>query len=107
MAFASVSVDDLVAIRGIRVVDSANGLFVTMPQSHDKKTEEYHDVAFPLSGDLRKEISRAVLDKYESPEKTAERKSLADGLAAGAAKAAEQGAAPRSAAKSRGAGVLE
>jgi len=104
-AFASVGIDDLVAIRGIRVVDSEKGLFVTMPQSKDKDGE-YHDIAFPLNGDLRKAITKAVLDEYKDIEKTAQRKpSLAKGLRNGAAKAAAHTAAP-TAAKSR-AGVLE
>ena len=106
-AFASISVDDLIAIRGVRVVEGEKGLFVTMPQSQDKE-KNYHDIAFPLNGDLRKEITKAVLDEYKSPEKSAERKqSLGDRLAGGAAKAAEQASAPKEAAKSRNAGVLE
>jgi DNA-binding cell septation regulator SpoVG len=36
-----------------------------MPQSRDKDGN-YHDIAFPLNADLRKEISRIVLDEYES-----------------------------------------
>ncbi|MDR3020566.1 MAG: SpoVG family protein [Treponema sp.] len=63
-AFASIAVDDLIAIRGVRVVESEKGLFVSMPQSQDKKTNEYRDVAFPVNGDLRKEINQAVLDEY-------------------------------------------
>jgi stage V sporulation protein G len=64
LAFASVALDDLAAIRGIRVVDSAKGLFVTMPQSQDN-TGIYHDVAFPLTKELRQEISDAVLGEFE------------------------------------------
>jgi len=64
-AFASVAVDDLIAIRGVRVVDGEKGLFVSMPQTQDKKTNEYHDIAFPLSKEFREEISNAVLDEYE------------------------------------------
>jgi len=111
MAFASVAVDDVV-IRGVRVVDGEKGLFVTMPQSRSEKEQgviDYHDIAFPLNGDVRKEISKIVLDEYKAAEKSVDRKqSLADGLAAGAARAAEHTAAPReAAAKSRGAGALE
>ena len=62
MAFASVAVDDLVAIRGIRVVDGEKGAFVSMPQSQDKNGE-FHDVAFPLNGELRKAMESAILDK--------------------------------------------
>jgi hypothetical protein len=76
-----------------------------MPQSQDKE-KNYHDVAFPLTGDLRKEISKNVLSEYRATEKSVERKNtLGDKLAEGAEKA--RSAAPRAAAKSRSAGVLE
>jgi len=64
LAFASIAIDDLVAIRGVRVVTGEKGLFVSMPQSQDN-TGLYHDIAFPLNGDLRKEINAAVLDEFE------------------------------------------
>jgi len=106
-AFASVGIDDLIAIRGVRVVEGGKGAFVAMPQSKDKDGE-FHDIAFPLTGELRKAIAKAVLEDYKVAEKTVQRKpSLADGLRNGAAKAAGHTAAPREAAKSRtGAGVL-
>ncbi|MDR0915661.1 MAG: SpoVG family protein [Oscillospiraceae bacterium] len=66
-AFASVGIsvddEDLVAIRGIRVIDGERGLFVSMPQTQDKEGK-FHDTAFPLTGDLRREMNRAVLDAY-------------------------------------------
>ena len=106
-AFASVGIDDLAAIRGVRVVEGEKGLFVTMPQSKDSGGE-YHDIAFPINGDLRKEISKSVLDEYKAAERSAERKpTLAEGLRDGAAKAAEQAAMPREAAAKSRAGVLE
>jgi len=63
-AFASVAVDDLAAIRGIRVINGEKGVFVAMPQSQDN-TGLYHDIAFPLNGDLRKQINAAVLEEYK------------------------------------------
>jgi len=102
-AFASVAVDDLIAICGVRVVEGEKGLFVTMPQSQDKD-KKFHDVAFPLVGDLRKEINKAVLNEYKAAEKTAD-KSLASGLKKGAEKAAESGAAPKSAAAKKSPGI--
>jgi stage V sporulation protein G len=106
-AFASVGIDELAAIRGIRVVEGDKGLFVTMPQSKDSDGE-YHDIAFPINGDLRKEISKAVLKEFDAAERTADRKpSLADGLRDGAARAAEQAAMPKEAAAKSRAGVLE
>ena len=106
-AFASVSVDDLVAIRGLRVVEGGeDGMFVAMPQTQDKYMN-YHDVAFPLSRELRDEISKAVLEKFEAPDIAVDRKpSLTDKLAEGTNKAAEHIAPAKAAAKSH-AGVLE
>jgi len=106
-AFATVGIDDLAVIRGVRVVDSYKGLFVTMPQSKNSEGE-YHDIAFPVVGNLRKEITQAVLDGYSANERAADRKpKLSDGLRDGAAKAAGHAAMPReTVAKSR-AGVLE
>ena len=69
-AFASVGIDDLLAIRGVRVVESEKGPFVVMPQSKDKEGG-FHDIAFPLTGDLHKEISAAVLDEYKRMESPA------------------------------------
>jgi len=106
-AFASIGIDEIAAIRGIRVVEGEKGLFVTMPQSKDSGGD-YHDIAFPLNGDLRKEITKAVLGEYQATEKIHDRKqSLADGLREGAAKAANHNAMPREAAAKSRAGVLE
>ena len=65
MAFASVAVDDLIAIRGIRVIEGEKGLFVSMPQSLNTKTNEFSDIAFPLTAELRAEMTAAILDEYE------------------------------------------
>jgi len=65
MAFASVAVDDLIAIRGIRVIEGEKGIFVSMPQSFNSKTNEFSDVAFPLTAELRTEMIAAILDEYE------------------------------------------
>jgi len=87
LAFASIGLDDAVAIRGIRVVNSDKGPFVSMPQSQDRDGK-FHDVAFPLSGDLRKAVSNAVLADFR--QQSAERKqSIGKQLAAGAEKSAQ------------------
>jgi len=90
-AYASVAIEDLVAIRGIRVLDGDKGLFVSMPQSRDKDGK-YHDIAFPVNGDLRKQLSNEVLDAYAQ---TAERRPLAEGLRDGASQATQQMVVPR------------
>ena len=106
LAFASVGLDDEVAIRGIRVVNGSKGQFVSMPQSKDKNGE-YHDVAFPLSGDLRKAVSKAILAEYK--QQTAERKQgigerIAEGMEQAAQYAANRPMQPSAAKKSPGLG---
>ena len=107
-AFASVGVEDIVAIRGIRIVEGNKGIFVSMPQSKDKDGD-YHDIAFPMNGDLRREMNKAILSEFKGLDKSHDRKpSLAEGLKTGSEKAAAYAAVPRAAvAKSHGGGVLD
>jgi stage V sporulation protein G len=109
LAFANVGIEDLVAINGIRIVDSSNGKFIAMPQSKDKEGN-YHDIAFPINGDLRKELNKAVLNKYR--EAVADKnQSLGSQLRDGAAQAqrnnSERAAQPRQAASKRPPGLGE
>lgn len=67
-AFASITIDDVVCITGIRIIEGKNGLFMSMPQSKDNEGE-YHDVAFPITKDAREAIQDAVLDEYEAAAK--------------------------------------
>ena len=109
MAFASVSIEDLVAIRGIRVVDSEKGPFVAMPQSKDEKTGKHHDIAFPVAKGLRHEISKAILNEFEiqMDEKSADRKpGLNDRLKEGVAKSAERAPSPQTGARPKDAEVV-
>jgi len=71
-AFASLTIDDLIAIKGIRVVEGSNGLFVTMPQSKDREGN-YHDIAYPVTAHLRKAINKMILDEFKVLTKAVER----------------------------------
>ena len=93
-AFASVTVEDLIAIKGIRVVEGSKGHFVTMPQSRDNEGN-YHDIAFPVNGDLRKAMNKAILDEFKeltkSAEKTADKETIKSTGAAAASKSTDDG----------------
>ena len=65
VAFASVTVNDMIAIRGMRVMKGKNGMFASMPSEKDNKGE-YRDVCFPVAKGLRKQINDAVLEAYEA-----------------------------------------
>ena len=63
VAYVSVNIDDKFAVNGIRVVSGENGLFVAMPQTRDSKGE-YRDVCFPVTKELRQQLTDAVLGEY-------------------------------------------
>jgi len=82
VAFASVTINDMIAINGIRVVDGAKGLFAAMPQAKDDKGE-YRDIAFPVTKELRQELNKAILNEYavqkNQPEKASVKEQIKDG----------------------------
>ena len=63
VAFASVTIDNLVGINGIRIIDGENGLFVSMPQAKDS-LGSFRDIAFPVAKGLRQAISETILEDF-------------------------------------------
>lgn len=64
-AMASCLVGGAIMITGIRVIEGQKGLFVSMPQRKHAGTGEYTDVAFPISKEMRDELSLHILGEYE------------------------------------------
>ena len=62
-ANASITIGN-VAIKGVSVIEGANGPFVSMPQKK-KKDGEYRDVAYPLTKELLARAKEAVLVEYK------------------------------------------
>lgn len=63
-AIASANLDDCFAVKNIRVVEGKNGLFVSMP-SYKGTDGEYHDLCFPTTPELRKELNSKVAEAYK------------------------------------------
>ena len=63
LANASVDLNGCFAIRGVRVVDSSKGPFVSMPGY--KTSKGYSDVCFPCTKECRQQCNQAVLDAYQ------------------------------------------
>ena len=73
-ALASVTIDNKIAIHGVRVVETEKGRFVAMPYSVSKDQDGNdirRDVAHPISKEARKEIEDAVFAAYETALKEA------------------------------------
>lgn len=62
-AFCDLSVLDSFVIKGLRVVQGENGLFVSMPQEAGKDGKWYNTV-IPLRREVKDEIEKLVLEAY-------------------------------------------
>lgn len=65
-ALASIVLNDQFMIRGLRVMEGENGLFVGYPVDPFFKGEEYRSVCNPVTRQLREHIENAVLEKYQA-----------------------------------------
>jgi stage V sporulation protein G len=61
-AMASITIDGDFVVRGLKVIEGQNGLFVGMP-SYDKAGER-KDVCFPITAEAKEQIRDAVLTEY-------------------------------------------
>ena len=59
----SVNINGAFAIRGIKIIEGSNGLFVSMPSY--KAGNEYKDICFPITPECRKQLNDAVIGAYE------------------------------------------
>ena len=64
LAFASMNLGGVFAITGLRVMDSAKGIFVAMPDRKGKNGE-YREVCFPTTKEMREAVNRTVLAQYQ------------------------------------------
>ncbi len=64
-AYATVILDDSLAIHNIRLIEGKERLFIAFP-SYKDKNEAYHDYVHPIVSNLRETIEKAILDKYNN-----------------------------------------
>lgn len=64
-AMATIVLNDQLAIRGLRVKDGVNGLFVSFPLDQFYKGGELQSICFPLTRQLREHIETVVIEKYQ------------------------------------------
>lgn len=55
---------DRIVIKNVRVIEGKNGLFMSLPARRNVKNE-FKEICYPLSADLRERMSAAVLAAYE------------------------------------------
>ena len=63
---ASIVLNDQFQIRGLRIMEGENGLFVGYPNEPFYKGEDFRSVCFPMTRQLREHIENCVLEKYQA-----------------------------------------
>lgn len=62
-AIASITIDGVFVVKGLRIIEGKNGIFVAMP-SRQVSEGKYEDIAFPITAEAREMVIKAVLDEY-------------------------------------------
>ena len=66
VGMASVILNDQLQVRGLRIMEGENGLFVGYPNDPFYKGEDFRSVCFPMTRQLREHIENCVLEKYKA-----------------------------------------
>ncbi len=62
-AFVNITFDDVFVVRGLKVIEGGQGLFVCMP-SRKLPDGTFKDIAHPISNEFRNEIEAQILEVY-------------------------------------------
>lgn len=63
---ATVVLNDQFQVRGLRIMDGENGLFVGYPNDPFYKGEDFRTICMPITRKLREHIENCVLEKYQA-----------------------------------------
>ena len=70
-AVCDVAVGELFLIRGLRIVDGRNGVFVSMPRQQ-AKNGRWFDLVSPLSKEIKATLEQTLIAAYERGSATPE-----------------------------------
>lgn len=65
-AYARVVLDNALQLTGLRVYDGNNGLFVSYPNDPNYRGDDYRQIFYPVTQELREHIEQKVLGEYLS-----------------------------------------
>lgn len=65
-AIADVTLNDQLILRGLRVMDGVNGLFVGYPVDPFCRNDDYRTMYHPVTKQLHEHIQNCVLEKYHA-----------------------------------------
>jgi len=64
-AFVSITIDNCFVVRGIKVIEGPNGLFVSMPSRKTSKGT-FQDIAHPIREEIRLKMEKIILDAFQT-----------------------------------------
>ena len=64
-AFVDISIEDSFIIRGLKVMNGKNGLFVLLPTVQNKKDEKYYETVSCSTTDIKDDLTNTVLAAYK------------------------------------------
>ena len=62
---AEIIINDQLVVRGLRIMEGVNGLFVSYPLDPFYKGDDFRSICNPISRQLREHIENCVLDEYQ------------------------------------------
>ncbi len=63
-AVASITIQDAIAIHGIKIIDGEKGLFIAMP-ARKTQSNEYKDIVHPITAEAREQLERSIIEEYQ------------------------------------------
>ena len=64
-AYVDICIDDAITIKGFKVMDGKNGLFVSMPSIKNNTSERYYETVSCNKTDVKDDLSNTVLAAYK------------------------------------------
>ena len=68
LANMNITIDDCLAINGIKVINGKKGIFISFPQTSYKDKDgnkQYRDIVFPCTKEARAALDKVLMKKYE------------------------------------------
>lgn len=62
-AIVDIAIGEEFLVKGFRIVEGKNGLFIAMPREQGKDGKWY-GIAFPLTDDAKEELQRVILEAF-------------------------------------------
>lgn len=62
-AFVNITLDDVFVVRGLKIIQGNQGLFVCMP-SRKMPDGTYKDIAHPINNVFRQELESLILERF-------------------------------------------